>query len=338
MRERAGRTKPTLRTVAEKSGFAVTTVSRALAGDEKIAKSTRETVGRIAEEVGYVPDRAARRLRTGRTMVVSLLINPDHEFLGFTDELIAGLGAALRGTGYSMNVIPDIITANRVEAVEHILRNNLADGLIFSRTECFDPRVRLLMEHDFPFVTHGRTEFSTPHPYVDYDNEIFAREAVNYLAGQGRKKLGIILPDAHYTFSQHLRYGFRSGVRNHGLEYEIPDQVSMDTPISGLVSYLRERWLQPDRPDGYVCVGEDMAMITVSTIIDMGMVPGREIGVATKQASPIFDLFRPRVPSVKEDVRDAGRVMGELLLRRMAGEGPADLNFLAEPMGSFESD
>ena len=76
--------KPTLRTLSQETGFAVATVSRALAGDPRIAATTRETVSAAATRLGYVPDRAARRLRTGRTQVISLLLNTQHEFLGFT--------------------------------------------------------------------------------------------------------------------------------------------------------------------------------------------------------------------------------------------------------------
>ena len=127
--------KPTLRTVARETGFAVTTVSRALAGDTAIAKTTREKVAEAASRLGYVPDRAARRLRTGRTQVVTLLLNTEHEFLGFTHEFLSGITDGLRGTGYSVTVVPDSLGADRLEPVRNILRNNLADGVLFTRTE-----------------------------------------------------------------------------------------------------------------------------------------------------------------------------------------------------------
>ena len=83
--------KPTLRTVADRTGFAVATVSRALKDDPQIALETRRKVAEAAREIGYVPDRAAQRLRTGQTKVISLLINPSHEFLDFTSVLLGGL-------------------------------------------------------------------------------------------------------------------------------------------------------------------------------------------------------------------------------------------------------
>ena len=93
IRDRQGtaRTRPTLRTLAADTGFAVATVSRALAKDPKIAESTRQTVAEAAERLGYVPDRAAQRLRTGRTNVISFILEPHDEMLAFGSMMIAGL-------------------------------------------------------------------------------------------------------------------------------------------------------------------------------------------------------------------------------------------------------
>ncbi len=332
-RNRSG--KPTLRTVAERTGFAVTTVSRALADDPRISEKTRALVAKAAQELGYVPDRAAQRLRTGRTKVISLLINPEHEFLGFTDELLAGIVGTLRGTGYSVNIIPDFVEGDRTAPIRNILRNNLADGLIFSRTECFDERVRLLLEEDFPFVSHGRTEFSMPHPFVDYDNEAFARAAVNRLVAKGRTHLSIILPEARFTFAGHLRYGFMSAAREAGVRYDIPENVTLSLAPEALTKHLTGQMEHPDGPDGYVCVGEVSALATLAALSDSGKVLGHDIDVMAKRASPVFDLLRPRLETVYEDVRATGETIADLLMKRIEGTPPRELQIVKAPIGDF---
>lgn len=331
---RRRRAKPTLRTVADATGFAVTTVSRALAGDERIAQSTRDTVAEAAHRLGYVPDRAARRLRTGRTQVVSLLLNTRHEFLGFTHEMLSGITEGLRGTGFAVSVVPDSLE-DRVATAQSILRNRLSDGILMTRTEAFDPRVRLLLEEGFPFVSHGRTEFSTPHPWVDYDNESFARAAVRRLVARGRRRIGIILPEARYTFAQHLRYGLVSATGEAGVAYEIFSDLSLDTPPDEIATHLRGRMMQHDAPDGYVCVGEATAMATLGALADCGQIPGRDVDVIAKRASPIFDSVRPRIETAHEDLRATGRVMAQMLLRRMDGGAPETLNHLFAPEPAF---
>ena len=63
--------KPTLKTIAQMTGLAVTTISRALNNAPELAQDTRERVQKIAAEIGYLPDRAALRLKTGRTNVIA---------------------------------------------------------------------------------------------------------------------------------------------------------------------------------------------------------------------------------------------------------------------------
>jgi LacI family transcriptional regulator len=327
--------KPTLRTLAQATGFAVATVSRALAGDPRIATQTRAKVVEAAERLGYVPDRAARRLRTGRTQVITLLLNTDHEFLGFTHEFLTGITEVLAGTGYSVTVVPDKLGEDRLSPVRTILRNNLADGLLFTRTETFDPRVRLLMEADFPFVSHGRTEFAAPHPWVDFDNDAFARAAVARLVARGRRRLSLVLPGERFTFTQHLRYGFLSAVRAAGIEHEIVAGVTLDSPTNEIAAALAAARRGPAPPDGYVCVGEMTAMVALAVLADTGAVHGVDADIVAKRASPIFDKIRPRIDTVHEDLRATGRAMAEMLLRRMHGEPPGQLNRLFRPDPSF---
>jgi len=327
--------KPTLRTVAKATGFAVATVSRALADDPRIAAKTRATVAEAAERLGYVPDRAARRLRTGRTQVISLLLNTEHEFLGFTHQFLSGLTEALSGTGYAVNVVPDAVHEDRLTPVKTILRNNLADGIIFTRTEAFDPRARLLMEADFPFVSHGRTEFTTPHPWVDYDNEAFARRAVERLVAEGRTRLSLVLPGDRFTFTQHLRYGFVSAARAAGVEFEIVKGVTLDSPTAQIAAALTSARHRANPPDGYVCVGEVTALVTLAALTDTGAVHGVDADIVAKRASPIFDNIRPQITTVFEDLHMTGRAVAEQLLRRMNGEAPDALHRLFAPDPAF---
>ena len=331
MADQRTRERPTLRTIAEETGFAVTTVSRALKDDPRIAAKTRKAVAEAAEKLAYVPDRAAQRLRTGRTKVISVLLNLEHEFIGFADELLGGIIEAFRSTDFAISVMPEFDSPDRLNAIRNIIRNNLADGVILTRTEPFDDRVRLLHEANLPFVTHGRTEFTTPHAWVDFDNEAFARNAVQRLVEQGRSHVLMVMPDTRYTFAQHLRYGFLTAAREAGITFEIPDEVTLETPSEDIADFLQARYSADNPPDGHVCVGEVVAMATLSALHDSGVAPGRDATVLAKQASPTFKHVRPRIETVPEDVRETGRHLGALLLRQINGEPPEGLHTLMQP-------
>jgi LacI family transcriptional regulator len=320
--------KPTLRTIADLTGLAIPTISRALANAPQIAQGTRDMVRKVANEVGYLPDRAALRLKTGRTNVISLLLNAHEEILGFGTSMLRGLTTALGGTPYHVIVTPNFDAASPVDPVQFILRNRLADGIIFTRTEPFDPRVRLMLENGFPFVTHGRTEFTTPHAFVDFDNSAFAYEATRRLIDKGRKKVLIFLPPKRLMFGQHLLHGFMRAVRDAGIEHEVAASVTLDSTAGEIRQFVKQRTEEPNPPDAFVCAGEVSALATIAGLSDCGQVHGQQFDIVAKQTSRLLSEIHPGVETIYEDLAAAGETMGDLLMRQISGETPDRLQIL----------
>jgi len=323
--------RPTLKTIAEMTGLAVTTISRALNNAPELKAETRARVQRVAAEIGYVPDRTALRLKTGRTNVISLMLDPHDEVLGFGQSMVSGIAEALRDTAYHLVITPNFGTVQPLELVQHIVRNRMADGLIFSRTEIGDARAQFLIAHNIPFVSHGRTELATPHPYVDYDNEVFAHQAVRRLAGRGRRRLAIVLPPPNLTFGRHLRAGFLKGVAETGVAAEIDPEMTLDSPPDAIREAVMRRLAGRTPPDGYICPGDGAALAVMAGISDAGKEIGAEVDIVAKQTAQIFRQVRPRVDAIYEDTTLAGLEMGRLLLRRIAGEPAEALHVLHGP-------
>jgi LacI family transcriptional regulator len=327
--------KPTLRTISDLTGFAVATVSRALSNAPQISLDTRKRIHEVAAEIGYLPDRAAQRLKTGKTNVISVLLDPHEEILGYGISIMHGLAKALRGTPYHLIVTPNFVNNSNVDAIRYIVRNGMADGIIFSRTEPFDPRVSLLQETGVPFVTHGRTEFSTAHPYVDYDNFKFAYEATTSLIKRGRSRLMIILPPKRLTFSQHLLHGFMTAVREAGTGYEIPEEIDLDCPVEQIRDYMSKRSAKSGTPDGFVCGGEVSALATITGLSDNGLSLGVEYDVVAKRTSKLLSQIQPKVQTIYEDLTETGERMGNLLLGLISGAEMQETQILLPPMVDF---
>ena len=319
--------KPTLKTLALETGLAVTTVSRALKGAPEIAKGTRDRVQRAAKAIGYVPDRAAQRLRTGRTNVISFLLEPHDEMLSFGTMMIAGIMESLENTSFHLVVTPQFEKSDPLGTVDNIIRNRLADGVIFCRTTPLDIRVRMLLEAYYPFICHGRTELATPHPFVDFDNFEFALDAAARLARQGCKKLALLNARQPFTFSQHLMHGFMTAVRESGVSHVLPENVSIDSAPEAVrdtaMTCIREQGV-----DGFVCAGESSAMAVIAAVSDCGLRVNEDIGMVAKQTTPLFGQIRPQIDTIYEDLTAAGRQLGTLLLRRIEGAPVSELQQL----------
>ena len=329
--------KPTQKLIAETAGLSVGTVSRALAGDPKIADATRRLVGQIAAELGYAPDRAAQRLRTGKTQVINLILPPHDEIFGFGTSLIRGITRGLEDSNYHLVVMPDfgpdVTRDDPGEVITRIVKNRLADGILFSRTEPNDARVRFLTEAGFPFVSHGRTEGKHTHAFVDYDNTNFAYKSAVRMIQKGARKLSILLPPPTLTFRQHLLQGITNAVREYDVELEVFNGATLDNSADQIEAAIRHRFAAPDRPDGLVLPGEVSGLAALAALQDIGLTPQEDVQLVVKQTTGLFDLVRPRVDSIFEDLPEAGLQMARLLLRRLRGEAPETLHYV-QPISS----
>ncbi len=322
--------KPTLKTIAQMTGFAVTTISRALNNAPELAQETRDRVQKIAAEIGYLPDRAALRLKTGRTNVIALVLEPDEQIYGFGSSIVAGLTEAMRNTAYHLVITPLFRNVQPIEPIRHIVRNRMADGVIFSKAESFDERIRFLIDSDFPFVSHGRSRWPEPHPYADFDNEAYAYGAVRRLAQRGCKKVMAVLPESALTYTDHIKAGMARAAAEAGIAHEFAADVTLSSPSDAIRNYVMKRAKRPDGPDGWVCASEISALAVIGGLNEAGKTVGKNAHVVTKQASPMFAQFQPGAETVFEDFVDAGFNLGSLLLRRIAGETEG-LTYLRQP-------
>lgn len=322
--------KPTLKTIAQMTGFAVTTISRALNNAPELAQETRDRVQKIAAEIGYLPDRAALRLKTGRTNVIALVLEPDEQIYGFGSSIVTGLTEAVRDTAYHIVITPLFRNVEPIEPIKHIVRNRMADGVIFSKAETFDERIRFLIDNDFPFVSHGRTHWLEHQAWVDFDNEAYAYGAVKRLVQKGCRKVSIILPDSALTYTDHLKTGMARAAGEAGIAHEFAADVNLGSPTDAIRNYVLKRTKRPDGPDGYVCASEVSALAVIGGLNDGGMVVGSTAHVISKQSSAMFAQFQPGAETVFEDFVDAGRHLATQLLRRIGGETEG-LQHLAQP-------
>lgn len=323
--------RPTLKTIAYMTGLGVTTVSRALNDAPDIGQATKERVRLVAQQIGYRPNRAGVRLRTGKTNVISLVLSVESETLGLTSHVVYGISEYLATTRYHLVVTPYRLGDDPLDPVRYIVETGSADGVIFSRTERQDPRVRYLHDRGFPFATHGRTEMGIEHPYFDFDNGAYGEIAVERLVARGRRQLAMIPPPAHLTYSGHMLGGFQRAVeRNEVVEIPVHG-VTTDSGYDAIEAEVRRVMASRRRPDGFVCGSAAAAIATVAAAEEGGGVIGRDFDVVVKESFGIMRRFRPEIEVVREDFRAAGVGLAEAVLRTIEGVPASALQRLEVP-------
>ena len=315
----ASAARPTLKTIAYMTGLGITTVSRALHDAPDIGHATKERVRLVAKQIGYRPNRAGVRLRTGKTNVISLILSVETEGLGLSSHLVYGVSEFLLGSPYHLIVTPYDLRRDPLDPVRYIVETASADGVIFSRTEPEDARVRYLHEHGFPFATHGRTEMGIEHPFFDFDNGRYGEIAAERLVSLGRRRLALVPPPTQLTYSRHMTAGFQRAVERHGLD-EVPIRsVDTDSSYEAIRDAVARVVASSRRPDGFVCGSATAAIATVTAAESQGLVIGRDFDVAVKELFDLMRKFREPIVVVHEDFRRAGMGLAEAVLSTIGG-------------------
>lgn len=306
--------RPTLKTLAAATGLAVATVSRALHDAPDIGEDTKRRVREAAKRLGYRPNRAGVRLRTGKTNVIALVLSTETDVMNHTSRLIYSIANALRGTAYHLVVMPFFPDQDPMDPVRYIVETGSADGVILNQTRPQDPRIAYLTERGLPFATHGRSDMGLEHPFYDYDNEAFARLAVEALARRGRRHLMLIPAPREHMYSRHTALGFAEAAAAAGTSFEVPDEVTSDSGAEAVEAFIAARMAAPNRPDGLVMSSTTSAMAAIAGAEGQGLVLGRDFDVVSKEAIPMLRRFRRDLLIIHETVGKAGDFLARALI------------------------
>ncbi|WP_420550486.1 LacI family DNA-binding transcriptional regulator [Litorivicinus lipolyticus] len=317
----------TLREVAEISGVSIATVSRVLNGDEGVRGPTRERVMEAAQRLGFRRNRAAMRLKTGRTRVVGFVLNRDEPADSFARQILLGLADGLAGQEYHVVVQPEGAGAG-VESVQYLGDPQVADGVVMTHTQSKDRRARWLMDQRRPFITHGQTGLD--HDWVDFDNRQFAVLANHYFVGRDRRAAALIPPPRRFAYANEMIAGFDQAcgaLNRRVLDIDwSADPRAVYQAVAAVAGDV-DSWLLPD---------EGLLMPAMAALRDAGRVVGVDCDVAVKRFTDLVDYAGVPLWCADESLYSAGRAMAELLVKRIEQPDRPAVSHLITPKFSMK--
>ncbi|MGV9777228.1 LacI family DNA-binding transcriptional regulator, partial [Streptosporangium sp. NPDC003464] len=211
------RARPTLEKVAARAGVSRATASRVINGSPRVAPRIREAVNRAVEELGYVPNQAARSLVTQRADSIALVF-PEPATRVFSDDptfagIIRGVSLEIEKADKQLVLMltgPD----GSYRRVERYATNGHVDGVIVASMHGADPLPGILTRRGVPVVCGGRPGVPGDLPYVDMDNTGGAERAVRHLVEQGRRRIATIAGPQDMIAGIDRLTGYRDALRD----------------------------------------------------------------------------------------------------------------------------
>ncbi|MEU1809489.1 LacI family DNA-binding transcriptional regulator [Micromonospora aurantiaca (nom. illeg.)] len=312
--------RPTLEAVARLAGVSRATVSRVVNGSTTVAEPIRQAVRRAVEELGYVPNLAARSLVTQRTDSVALVL-PEAATRVFSDDqvfpgIIRGAAQELEAADKQLVLMLAGSPAGH-ERVERYTTGRHVDGVLFASLHGEDPLPGRLARLGIPVVCSGRPLDGADVPYVDVDHTGGVSIAVQHLIAGGRRRIATIAGPQDMVAGIERLIGYRNAITGAGL----PELVAYGdfTRESGTAA-MRELLAADPELDAVFAASDLMAHAALRTLRESGRRVPEDVAVIGFDDIETAAYTEPPLTTVRQPIVELGRSMTRQLLRIAAGE------------------
>lgn len=308
----------TLKQLAKELGLDYSTVSYALSGKGSINEATRQRVRESAERLGYVPNALARRMRTGKTHCLGLVM-PDS--LLVYNEVIQLLYRNAQARGYELQIALTEFVAEAEEVAIQSMLEQQVDGLL---VHCTHQRWATVPENGalrraaamkLPTVIYGHTVEGSPFHAVRFPESRKAALATRHLLELGHRRFANLVPTylpLFYAAHRSAIQGAYETVQEWGLGPEAfqvllvesdetpePDQVSYGNYLNEILPRsatargrieLRKLLESPNPPTGIICYNEVVAMGALLEALEQGLRVPEDLAFVCTNRSIIAEL------------------------------------------------
>lgn len=315
----------TLSTIAKRAGVSLPTASHILSPTSRradlFAPDTRDKVRRIAREMGYRPNAAARTIATGRFGAIAILQSTFHNRSILPDQLVAGIDSVLGR--HEMHLILARLSDEKLTSptyVPRILRQLTCDGLLINYNAHIPHRMmELLEESSIPGVWINSQH---DHDCVYPDDEKAGYDATRALLDAGHTRIAFV----DYTYGLQSRSRHYSNPARHGGYRRAMAEVGLtprlitgdtDIPYPDRLSFTAGWIAADDRPTAVVTYSAREIDAIVSTAARMGLTLPAHMAMVGIHDQPIrhFDLT---VATMVLPELEIGLAATELLLAKIA--------------------
>lgn len=210
----------TLKDLSRHLGLSVTQISRALNDHDDVSKETKERVRKAAKDLNYNVNITARRLVTGRSGIVGLVLHGSAKMMDGTlfTQFIWGLSAHFAECGLQFILNTADRKADILADYRRLIDSGAVDGFVILEPMLNDPRTAYLTERKVPFVIHGRLPDRSDYPFFDIDNFAVGYDLTAHLVARGHRRIAFLNGVAGRTYVEDRRRGYAAALAEVGID------------------------------------------------------------------------------------------------------------------------
>ena len=313
--------RPTLEAVAERAGVSRATASRVVNGGGSVREALRERVNRAVQELGYVPNRAARSLVTRRHDAVAVVVAESEDRV-FSDPFFAqqlrGISAEL--TAADVQVVLLMARSGDFSKIARYLAGGYVDGAVVFSLHQGDALPSIAQNLGLPTVYGGRPDWAEGDEvlYVDSDNRGGARSAVEHLVAAGRRRIATITGPLDQTAAVDRLRGYQDALPDADPALIAEGDFTPEGGRQAMAELLARR----PGLDAVFAASDLMASGALRVLRERGLRVPEDIAlVGFDDVDTVAPWTDPPLTTVHQDIEGMGRLMARLLLRSLGEDG-----------------
>jgi len=315
--------RPTQSDVAERAGVSQAMVSYVINNNTAVTipDETRQRILSAMQELGYILNVTARRLRSSKTYTVAGVIpditNP------FYPAFERGIQDTVNQFGYDLIIYNTDGAADRERKCLDSLLQGRVDGIVgvFFHMRAGD--LIPLIEQQIPVVrleAMPKTSGHLPLDNIYIDNVAASRSAVEFLIGKGHQRIALLT--SHEGPARFREMGYRAALEAYHIAFD-PLLLSYGAYSEDGGYAAMHALLQQAAPLTAVFAANDlMAMGAMVAIREAGLSVPRDVAVMGFDDIPTAKLVYPALTTIAQFQRQLGQRAAEMLMGRLNGTVP----------------
>lgn len=300
--------------VAKKTGYSITTISRAINGHPYVSDKTKEKIFTAMRELNYYPNNIAQQLRGQGTkmigVVISFITNP------FFAYLVDAIERYLSDEGYQVVILQTLENSKKELKYIEMLQKKQLDGLIMANLENDKPEVVELIKNG-KIVLCNRYLGDEDLPIIQINEQQAAYEGTKYLIDTGYKKLAFCSGGVKNQHD-HRFIGFMQAVEEAGLTFDenlfFPKMLNIEDGENWLKQRLNQK---KSLPDAVFTNGDEVAAGILSEALKNNLNIPADLALIGFDDQPIAAVLNPALTTIHQPIKEIGEHAAKVLLAHL---------------------
>ncbi|MFH7819692.1 LacI family DNA-binding transcriptional regulator [Neobacillus thermocopriae] len=321
----------TLEDIAKIAGVSKMAVSLALRGDSSISASTSKKIKQIAAELGYIPNRMAQGLNTGRSHTIGLLIGGKlHD--DYQNQFIKGAIPYAIKRGYTVSIGPSECDPQVEKYFIEKYNHMMVDGyLAFHCNEI--ETYKDLQNSNKPFVFYTKYFENLEADYVVCHDFHGGYTMTKHLIELGHRKIAFVYDTELESSSEVVARikGYRKALTDYGLPFSrelmIPFNLSNYNHINPNKIYdenaqFIDSLKQVERPTALFVCNDITASFVYIILKKLKLSIPEDISIGGYEGIYLGSIIDPPLTTIATPIVEMGRKACEILIDKIEGRIP----------------